>query len=369
MYRVFTPEITKNDIASVTKTLKNNEISGTFGKEIIQLEKNFSNFVGTRYASTLSSGTTALELAVRCLNLPKNSEILISSNTNIATALACVKNKFKPVPVDSSLSTWNLDENLLKKYLTKKTKAIIVVHFLGNPVDMKKILQFSKKHNLKVIEDCAEAHGAVYDNKVVGSFGDIGCFSFYSNKVITSGEGGMITTNSLKIYKQINLLKNLSFSKIRFKHNLIGYNFRLSNIQCSLALSQLRRIKNTIKKKIRIAKNYEKYLDNNYLSFQHVNSKSKNIYWMYGIVLNKNVKKTKNRIIKELLGKGIETRSFFYSMRNQPCLKKYFNLKSKKTPNSDFLWNNGIYLPSSHNLKEKDIFKISKIVNEVVSSR
>ena len=368
MFRVFEPEITKSDIKSVIKALKNVEISGTFGSEIKKLEKDFSDFVGTRYASTVSSGTTALELAVRCLEIPENSEIIISSSTNIATALACVKNQCKPVPVDSSLSTWNLDEEILEQYVTKKTKAIIVVHFLGNPVDMKKILKFSKKYNLKIIEDCAEAHGSVYNNKVVGSFGDIGCFSFYSNKTITSGEGGIITTNSTKIYKKFCLLKNLAFSKIRFKHNFIGYNYRLSNIQCALVLNQLKRIKTTIRKKILIARNYEKFLDKNYLNFQLVKPNSINIYWMYGIVLNNRVKKTKNKIIQELLSKGVETRSFFYSMRNQPCLKKFYNLKDKKTPNSNYLWNKGIYLPSSHNLTEKEIFKISKIVNKVISS-
>ena len=368
MIPVFEPKISNKDISRVVASLKNGEISGSFGKNIPLFEKNFAKFMNTKYSVAVSSGTTALHLAIAVCNFPKESEIIISSSTNIATGLAVVHNNCKPVPVDSDLLTWNLDVSKIEEKITKKTKAIIVVHFLGNPVDMLTIKKIAKKYNLIIIEDAAEAHGAEYKKKKLGSFGDFGCFSLYANKVITSGEGGIITTNNNYYYKKLNLYRNLGFTKPRFKHYICGYNFRMTGYQAAFANSQLENIKSVIKKKISIQKMYEKYLSKNkFIKFQKTLNDGKNIYWMVGILISSKSNITKNVLSKKLKKNGIETRNFFMSMREQPCLKKFFSKKKNLTPNSNFLWKNGIYLPSSHNLNEKKIKYICNVIKNIFS--
>lgn len=367
MIPVFQPTISSSDISSVIKAIKNGEISGSFGENINVFEKNFAKFIGTKYAIAVTSGTTALHLSVAVCNFPKNSEIIISSTTNIATALAVVHNNCIPVPVDSNPLTWNIDADLIEKKINKKTKAIIVVHFLGNPVDMKKIMLIAKKYNLKVIEDAAESHGSSLHKKRVGSFGIMGCFSMYANKIITCGEGGIITTNNNQIYKKLKLYRNLGFAIPRFKHFVAGYNFRMTGYQAAFANNQLKRIKNIIKKKIHIQKTYEYYLsDIKAINFQKTISSGINIYWMVGILLSLKSKISRNTLSKKLNKAGIETRNFFMSMRQQPCLKKYFRKNIHLTPVSDLLWDNGMYLPSSHNLSDLEIKKICSVIKKIL---
>jgi perosamine synthetase len=368
MISVFKPQISKSDIESVTNAIKDGEISGSFGKSISIFENNFAKFIGTKYAVAVSSGTTALHLSVAVCQFPKNSEIIISSNTNIATALAVIHNNCVPIPVDSDPLTWNIDVNLIEKKITKKTKAIIVVHFLGNPVDMKKIMSISKKYNLKVIEDAAEAHGASFHKKKVGSFGLFGCFSLYANKVITCGEGGIITTNNNIFYKKLKLYRNLGFAIPRFKHYVSGYNFRMTGYQAAFANNQLKRIDKIIKKKFHIQNTYERCLkDTRVISFQKTLVDCRNVYWMVGILISLKSNVSKKILSKKLNEVGIETRNFFMSMRQQPCLKKYFNKIEHKTPVSNLLWNNAMYLPSSHDLPDSEIKKICRIIKKILS--
>ena len=365
MIPVFQPIVSKADIRSVVSALKNGEISGSFGKYIDLFEKNFANFIKTKYAVAVSNGTSALHLAVAVCELPKGSEIIISATTNIATALAVIHNNCIPVTIDSDSSSWNLNVKKIEERITKKTKAIIVVHFLGNPVDMEAIQKITKKYNLILIEDAAEAHGAEYKGKKVGSFGDFGCFSLYANKVITSGEGGVITTSNNFFFKKLKLYRNLGFTKPRFKHYISGYNFRMTGYQAALANSQLINIRNVIKKKRIIYSLYKKYLSNvKGIAFQKISPGTKSVYWMVGILLLS--KFNKIRFVKKLEEMGIETRSFFMSMRHQPCLKKYFKRNINLTPVSNLLWNKGLYLPSSHNLSKNDIIKICNIIKKIL---
>jgi len=366
MIPVFKPEVSKSDILSVANAMRNGEISGSFGKNISTFEKNFSKFIGTKYAVAVSSGTTALHLAIAVCQFPKNSEIIISSTTNIATALSVVHNNCIPIPVDTDPLTWNIDVNLIEKKITKKTKAIIIVHFLGNPVDMIRVMSIAKKHNLKIIEDSAESHGASYNKKKVGSFGLFGCFSFYANKVITCGEGGIITTNNRIFYEKLKLYRNLGFTMPRFKHFVCGYNFRMTGYQAAFANSQLKKIVKIIKKKIHIQRIYEHHLSKNkLLSFQKTLPNSVNIYWMVGILISSKSSLSKNIFIKKLSKAGIETRNFFMSMRQQPCLRIFFRKNKHLTPVSNLLWNNGIYLPSSHNLTDSKIKNICDTINKI----
>jgi perosamine synthetase len=361
---VFKPKIYPEDIKSVLNSLKKNQISGSQNTIIDNFEKNFAKFIKSKYAITTTSGTTALHLCINALNIKKGSEVILSSCTNIATALCIYHNNLVPVPIDSDENTWNINLDLIEKSITKKTKAIIVVHFLGNPVDMSKIMKIAKKYKLYVIEDAAEAHGAKLKQKMIGSIGDAGCFSFYSNKIITCGEGGAITTNNKKLYKKIRLLKNLAFTKKRFVHYKAGFNFRLSSIQAAMVNSQLKKIKLIIKKKIAIAKQYRGLLEtNNGIEYQKQINNSLHVHWMFGIKLNKSYPITSNKLIKILKQNGIETRTFFFSIRNQPCLKGIIKKTTPTTKVSNDLWKNGLYLPSTHYIKKEEIKKICNIIN------
>ena len=367
MIPVFEPEVLKEDIASVVRTLENKELSGTFSKSIDKFESEFANFCDCKYGVSVSSGTTALHLAISILNLKKNSEIIVSSCTNIATALACYHNNCIPVPVDSDLNTWNIDEEKIEKLINKKTKAIIVVHFLGNPVNMIKIKKIAKKYNLFLIEDAAEAHGSEINLKRVGSFSDIACFSFYANKTITSGEGGMLVTNNKKYEQLLKLYRNVGFNKKRFVHNVAAYNFRYTAMQAAFCYSQFNRIDKTIKKKIEIAEKYKFHLkDVDEIKFQHSNKNYKNTFWMVGI-LNISKKINKINLTKKLKKFGIDSRSFFLSILRQPCFSEIYKNKNYKTPTSDYLWENGIYLPSSVNLTDKQIAYISNKIKLIYS--
>jgi perosamine synthetase len=362
MIPVFKPILKTKDINAAYKTIKKGEISGTFSKSIDLLERNFAKFNNTKYAVSVSSGSTALHLAIACLNLLKGSEVLVSSTTNIATGLAITHNGLIPKFIDSKIDTWNIDEKKIEKKITKKTKAIIVVHFLGNPCKMDVITKIAKKNKLFLIEDCAEAHGAKYKNKMVGSFGIAGCYSFYANKIISSGEGGIITTNNKKFYKKLQLYKNLGFTRPRFKHYVRGYNFRMTGMQAAIANSQLSYIQEIIQKKIFIQKTYEENLKHPKIKFLKVEKNSKSVFWMVGILLSDDLKIDSNNLQKKLRIKGIDTRNFFMSMNEQPCFK---NFKSKiKTINSNKLWQKGLYLPSSHNLTKNKIKFICKLVLE-----
>lgn len=362
MIPVFKPILKKKDIKAAYNTIKKGEISGTYSKSNDLLEKNFAKYNKTKYAVSVSSGTTALHLAIACLNLPKGSEVLASSTTNIATGLAITHNNLIPKFIDSKIDTWNIDENLIEKRITKKTKAIIIVHFLGNPCNMEVISKIAKKHKLYLIEDCAEAHGSTYKKKMVGSFGIAGCYSFYANKIISSGEGGLITTNDKNFYNKLRLYKNLGFTKPRFKHYIQGYNFRMTGMQAAIANSQLSYINEIIDKKITIQKTYEKYLKNQNIKFLRVENNAKSVYWMVGILLSDKISLSSNKLQLRLKKNKIDTRNFFMSMNEQPCFKQ-FRLKYK-TPNSNKLWKKGLYLPSSHNLTTGEIKFICKKVLE-----
>ena len=246
---VSSPLITTNDAKSVYKVVKSGWVSSS-GKEIIKFEKKLAKFVNRKFACAVSSGTAALEIAVKSLDLKKNDEVIMPAFTIISNAIAIIKNEAKPVLIDTDIKTWNIKIEDIKKKITKKTKALMIPHIYGFPCDMDKIVKLCKKYKLYLIEDAAEMIGQQYKNRPCGSFGDISTFSFYANKHITTGEGGMIFTNNIKLHKKFKLLKNLNFGKIdRFNHSEISWNYRLTNMQASLGLSQFKRIKKIIKKK------------------------------------------------------------------------------------------------------------------------
>ena len=368
IFPVSKPFITKKDIYAVNKTLKSGWISSS-GTEIKKFEENFSKYVERKYSVTVSNGTAALEIAIKALGIKKDDEVLIPNFTIISNALAVIRQNAKPVLIDCNHENWNIKIDDIEKKINKKTKAIIITHIYSFPNDMDKILKICKKHKILIIEDAAEVLGLSYKNKKCGSFGDISTFSFYANKQITTGEGGMISTNSEKLYKKCKSLKNLCFGKInRFNHDDLGWNYRLTNMQASLGLSQLNNIKNIVKKKIEIGSRYYKNLqfNNDIQILPPSNSFSKNIYWVVGIVI-KNKKMTALNLSKKLSKFGIETRPFFWPMHQQSIFKKLGLFKNQKYPNSSHISKYGLYLPSYFELKKKEIDKISKTLQKILN--
>ena len=367
IYPVSIPYISQRDINSVNKVLKNGWISSD-GPEVRKFESEFSKFIGRKYSVAVSSGTAALEIAIKALDIKKNDEVLIPNFTIISNALAVVKQQAKPVLVDCNLENWNIDINQLENKINKKTKAIIVTHIYSFANDMDKILKICRKNSIFVIEDAAEVIGLKYKNKKCGSFGDISTFSFYANKQITTGEGGMISVNKFDLYNKCKSLRNLCFGKLnRFNHEDIGWNYRMTNIQAALGLSQIKNINKIVKKKIMIGRQYYKNLrlNKNFTILPPFISYSKNIYWVVGILI-KNKKIKSSLLAIELRKFGIMTRPFFWPMHEQQIFKKMKLFKKSKFPNSSYLARYGLYLPSYYNLNNKQIDYISSVVNNIL---
>jgi perosamine synthetase len=363
MIPVSEPVIGEEEIAFVTDALRKAELSGTFGHYLESFEKEFSAFSGCKYGVAVSSGTTAIHLAVAAAGIGPGDEVLISSSTNIATALGVVHNGAIPVPVDSEEETWNLDIGLIESSITSNTKAIIPVHLFGHPVDMDALMKIAAKHNLVVIEDCAESHGATCRGKMTGSFGAMGCYSFYANKVITTGEGGMVVTSDAALLKRLKLLRNLAFIEPRFRHEEAGYNFRMTGYQAAMGLAQTRKIAHIVSEKRRVAHTYNDLLsDVRGLQLPVEREWAKNVYWMYAVVVNPEFGITRDELSKRLKLAGVDTRTFFCSMSDQPCLQKIAGFRQTHTPVASRIWESGLYLPSTHTLSKADI---QSIVNKI----
>mgnify|MGYP001185631798 FL=1 len=363
------PRLYKDEKNNVTECIRTNWISSE-GKFVKIFEENFSKFNRRKYGIALSSGTAALEVAVKSLNLKKNSEVIIPSFSIISTALCVIKLGLKPVLVDCEINTWNVNPNEILEKINKRTSAIIITHIYGLPVDLAKVLRIAKQKNIKIIEDTAELIGQKYREKICGSFGDLSTFSFYANKHITTGEGGMIVTNDKKLYEKCKSLRNLSFSKSyfdRYNHNDIGWNYRMTNLQAALGCGQLKNIQKIIKRKREIGDlYYEKLKNNKNLILQKKKTQySKNIYWVFGILIKDKNKFDRNSVMKKLLKHGIDTRPFFLSMNKQNIFikKKIFN--KIKMPNSEYLSKNGFYVPSGLGLKNSEINYICLMLNKI----
>jgi perosamine synthetase len=363
MIPVFEPAIGEEEIAGVVAALRRSEISGTFGESIPRFEEKFASYCGCKYGIAVTSGTTALHLAVAAAGIGPGDEILVSACTNIATALAAFHNGAIAVPVDSEQVTWNLDLDLLEPLVTPRTRAIMPVHIFGHPVDMDRLCKMAKRHHLLVIEDCAEAHGATCRGKKVGSFGDMGCFSFLANKVITTGEGGMVTTDDAALAERLRLLRNVAFTKPRFWHELPGYNFRMTGLQAAMGIVQIGKIEQIIEQKRRVAETYNRYLrDIPGLQLPFEAEWARNVYWMYAVVVNQEFGMTRNQLTEWLWADGIETRTFFCPMNQQPFLQAQPGFRVTPCPVADMLWVSGFYLPSSYTLTHEKIKIIAKSI-------
>ena len=364
---VNTPLLNKGDSISVLKSVKSGWISSE-GPNVLEFEKKVAKFLGRKFGCSVSSGTAALEIAVRSLNLKKNDEIIMPSFTIISNAMAIIKSSAIPVLVDVDINTWNIKVEDIEGKITKKTKCLMIPHIYGLSNDMDKILKIAKKYKLFLIEDAAEVLGLKYKNKYCGSFGDISILSFYANKHITTGEGGMLLTNNSKLNEKFKDNRNLCFGSKnnRFNHYDISWNYRYTNIQACLGLNQLKRIKQIVKKKFEIGNYYYKHFRNlnNIILQPNKLSYCKNIYWVFGMVIKKNSKIKVDEVVKKLNKKNIGTRPFFWPMHKQDALIKKGYFKKLTLQNSEFISKNGFYLPSGLALKSKEL----KFIKDTVIS-
>jgi len=333
------------------------------GKFVTRFEEQFAEFCGTKYGISSSSGTTALHLCMVALGIGPGSEVIVPSLTFISTANAVAFTGAIPVFVDSEPSTWNINPLEIKRAITAKTKAIIPVHLYGHPANMDPILDIAREYNLAVVEDAAEAHGALYKGKKVGSLGDMGIFSFYGNKIITTGEGGMIVTNNKELAEKMYILRDHGMDpKQRYRHSVLGYNYRMTNIQAALGVAQMERIDQIVEQKRRNAVLYAKGLqDIPGITPPPEAVWAKNIYWLYSMLIDEGeFGISPKQLGNELNKKGIETRPLFPPVHQQPIYNTGQNL-----PVSERLARCGLSLPSFVNLNEDEIERITKEIRNI----
>jgi perosamine synthetase len=341
------------------------------GKYIPKFENEFKKIVNRKYSAAVSSGTAALDIAIKSLNLKKGDEIIVPNFTIISCVNEMIREGVKPIFIEADPNTFNIDVDKIESKITKKTKAILIAHIYGLPVDLKKIIKLKKKYNLFVIEDCAEQLGQTYYKKPIGSFGDISTFSFFANKHITTGEGGMIVTNNKIFYRRFLEYRNICFSlsKPRFIHDDIGWNYRITNLQAAIGCAQLKKLKKFIRKKRLIGKMYTEELKN----FKNIKlpikstEYSKNIYWVYSIII-KNKKIDAKRFMKILKSRGIDSRPFFCPMHMQPILKKNKLITKEKYPISEEIYKYGFYIPSGIGNTFSEIKIVIRNIKEILNN-
>jgi perosamine synthetase len=364
------PALDHHETTCVADAMNKGAISGFFGDYIPQFENDFANFCDVQYGVTVSSGTGAIHLALAALSIGKGDEVLVSTLTNMATFFAVIYLGAIPVPIDIDADTLNLDPELLSQKITPKTKAILVVHLFGHPVDMDPVNEIAEKNGLFIIEDCAQAHGATYKGKKVGSLGDIGCFSFYANKIITTGEGGMVTTNNKKLADRVRNLKGLAFGdKNKFMHKEVGYNYRMTNIQAAVGYAQLKKIDSIISSKREISQYYIDNLEGmSFLNTPIEKDYAKSVFWMFHVVLTGSVKDMRSKIMSELMRSGIETREGFIPYNMQEIFVEKGMTKVSECPIANEVASRGFYIPSGPFLIKSDQDYVIKCLKKVLSS-
>jgi perosamine synthetase len=342
------------------------------GPFVEKFEKNMASYIGRKYSTSCSNGSAAIDIAVKSLGLQKNDEVIMPTFTIISCAQSLIKQGINPVLVDSNYKTFNMKVDDIEKKITNKTKAIMIVHIFGISVDIDPIINIAKKHNLKIIEDAAEVIGQLYKGKKCGSFGDVSTFSFYPNKHVTTGEGGMVLTDNLELDKKAKSYRNLCFSKDpnrRFIHEDLGWNYRMTNIQAALGVAQLEQIDKVLEKKRHIGNTYDKLLKD----IKVINlplSKTdycENIHWVYAITLKDDYKKTSLEVISELKSHKIGSRPFFYPMHKQPVFNNMGFFLDENLPQSEKLYQKGFYIPSGLALKNEEMIKVSEVLHKVLT--
>lgn len=354
----------------VLDALEAGAISGFFGEYLGRFERNFADYCGSGYGVSVASGTAALHLALAAVGIKPGDEVLVATMTNMASFFAVHYLGAVPIPVDIEADTLNLDPALLEALITPRTRAILVVHLFGHPADMDPILEVATRHGLPVIEDCAQAHGAEYRGRKVGSLGTIGCFSFYANKVITTGEGGMCTTNDSRLADKMRSLKSLAFgTDNKFMHSDIGYNYRMTNLQAAIGCAQLEKIEDILALKRRVAGDYAQALsDCPDVQLPIEKSYARNVFWMYHIVLTGKAAAARPAIMARLAADGIETRETFIPYNLQEHLPLAERIRRDACPQANRVAWCGFYLPSGPVLDRQDIVYVAARLQAAIAA-
>ncbi|PDW04027.1 aminotransferase class I/II-fold pyridoxal phosphate-dependent enzyme [Candidatus Viridilinea mediisalina] len=353
------PSIGERELQYVSECILTGWISSA-GKFVTQFEQQFAAFCNTSHAVAVSNGTVALHLALEVLGIGSGDEVIIPSLTFAATANAVIHTGATPVMVDCTLDTWTIDPVAIAAHITPKTKAIIPVHLYGHPADMDPIMELATQHGLFVIEDAAEAHGARYKGKPVGSLGDIGCFSFYGNKIVTTGEGGMLTLNNVTWDSRARVLRDHGMDKQRrYWHTEIGYNYRLTNLQAAIGVAQMERIEQTLDKRADLAATYRRMLaDVPGITFPPAAPWAEPVCWLYSILIDKNLAGFSRDTLMSALGaEGIDARPFFFPLSAMPIYADHARLTNNYLV-TDEISACGVSLPSSLKIGERDIATI-----------
>lgn len=349
------PAIGKEELNYVTEAVVSGWVSSA-GSFITRFEKSFAEYCDAKYAFATSSGTSALHLALESLDITTGDEVIVPTFSFIATANAVSYTGAKPIFVDSETETWNIDPELIEVAISENTKAIIAVHLYGHPAKMDAILQVASRYNLSVIEDAAEAHGALYKGRKAGNLGSMGCFSFYGNKTITTGEGGMIVTDNAKLAEKLKLLRDHGMSsEQRYLHTILGYNYRMTNLQAALGVAQLGKIDSLLHAKNQVAEKYNKLLKNiPGIKLPTNNEWALRSTWLYTITVDKDIfGKNRDQLMAFLDSCDIDTRPTFPPMHTQPIYNS-----GQSLPIAENLSKTGISLPSSVNLLDADIDRV-----------
>jgi perosamine synthetase len=366
MIPISKPSITQLEIDYVTDAVKSTWVS-SLGKYIDRFELEFAKFCQAKYGVALMNGTVAIQLALEACGVKEGHEVIVPDLSFIATANAVLNIGAIPVFADIDPIAFCLDPNRIEELITKKTKAIIPVHLYGHPANMPEIMAIAKKHNLMVIEDAAEAHGATIDGIPVGAWGDCATFSFYGNKNITTGEGGMITTNNLEIYEKSKFLRDHSMSKTkRYWHPEKGYNYRMTNLQAAIGCAQVERAQEILGQKNRIFNQYKLGLESYPIFELNVTSEGMtNSYWLITLRVKNMTEIDRDHFMKKLYENGVETRPFFYPMTMMP----YLIQNQGNTPVSYQVYQEGINLPTFIDLTDDEIGKICETIISVYTKQ
>lgn len=368
---VNTPLLDGNERKYLLECLDTGWISSE-GPFIRQFEEKFAAKVGRKYGIAVSNGSVALDAAVVALGLGAGDEVILPSFTIISCAAAIVRAGAVPVAVDSDPQTWNMTAETVSAAITPRTKAIMVVHIYGLPVDMDPILQLASQHGLKIIEDAAEMHGQTYKSRPCGSFGEISTFSFYPNKHITTGEGGMMVTDDPVLAEKCRGLRNLCFqAKKRFVHEELGWNFRMTNLQAALGVAQLETLDAHVGKKRAIGRRYDE-LFRNLPDVQLPLTRTdyaENIYWVYGLVLGDSYPFDADEAMRRLGVEKIGTRPFFWPMHEQPVFQKMGLFKGVHCPVASRLARRGLYVPSGLGLNPDEQATVADKLRAILQAK
>lgn len=369
MILVNRPILGKREKELLTECIESGWISSD-GPFVSQFEQNFAKFLGAENGIAVCNGTAALEVGLYSLGVKPGDEVILPSFTIISCAIAITRLGAVPVLVDIEPDTWTIDVSKIEAKITPKTKVIMAVHMYGHSVDMDPLINIAKTYNLKILEDAAQVHGALYKNKKLGSIGDAAAFSFYANKIITTGEGGMVVTSISEVAQKAQSYRNLYFQpKQRFLHEEVGYNFRMTNMQAALGVAQLEKIEEFVTLKRKLAEYYHERLKSvKNLQLQIEKPWAKSVFWMNCIQLHPSLGRPANFVIDQLKQKGIECRPFFLGLHHQPAFQKLGLFKNEDYPVTDQASLYGLYLPSSLDLKISEVDMICDRLKSVIEN-